>query len=384
MRIKKRGVVRWREDIGKYIIDYYDNLGKRHREAIGGNEHDAYRILNKKIEEIDVGTFETSPKIEAFKPFAERWLGAKAGIKERTRISYQGILNNHLIPYFGNARIIELRRKNIQEFIREKAESGNLSSKSISNILAVLHEILEDAQVENLIVRNPYLKIEKPKKDKPEVDYLKTEEIPIFLKACEMSNYYALFYAAIFTGMRRGELLSRKWGDIDWIGRKIHVKDSLYKGEFQTPKSEYSKRAIDMGPRLIQTLKGHRTAQDRIRLKAGESWTDNDLIFCRNDGKPLDADNLYHRDFKRILRRAELRSIRIHDLRHSYAAILISVGHNFKYIQTQMGHSSIKVTMDLYGHLMPEVHEGAAKRTEDFVFCPVTGPEKEKGVTIKS
>lgn len=384
MREHRRGVVRWREDIGKYIIDYYDNLGKRHKEAIGGNEHDAYRVLNKKIEEIDTGAFNPSPKTETFKSFAERWLSGKVGVKVRTRVSYQGILDNHLIPYFGKARIAEMRRKNIQEFIGEKKEQGNLSPKSVSNILAVLHEILEDAQVENLIARNPYLKIEKPKKERPEVDYLRTHEIPIFLKGCESSNHYALFYTAIFTGMRRGELLARKWGDIDWINRKLYVRDSLYKNEFQSPKSEYSKREIDIGPRLIQVLKEHRAAQDRIRLKAGKDWVDKDLIFCRNDGRPLDADNLYHRDFKRILKAAGLRSIRIHDLRHSFAAILISANHNFKYIQSQMGHSSIKVTMDLYGHLMPEVHDGAAKRTEDFVFCPGIGPEKEKGVTTDS
>ncbi len=139
-----------------------------------------------------------------------------------------------------------------------------------------------------------------------------------------------------------------------------------------------------MGPRLIQVLQEHRAVQDRIRLKAGKDWVDKNLIFCRNDGRPLDPDNLYHRDFKRILKRAGLRSIRIHDLRHTFAAILISTGHHPKYIQGQMGHSSIDVTMDLYGHLMPEVHDGAAKRTEDFVFCPATVPEQEKGAAFNS
>jgi len=379
---RKRGVVRWREDIGKYIIDYCDNLGKRHREAVGGNEHDAYRILNKRIEEIDTGAFNPSPKTETFQSFAERWLKGKVAIEEATRQSYQGILNNHLIPYFGQGRIGHLKRKNIQEFVNSKAKR-ELSPKTIENILRVLHEIIEDAQVEKLIVQNPYLKIEKPKSEKPEVDYLRTSEIPIFLKACE-GNHYALFYTAVFSGMRRGEFLARKWGDVDWINRKIYVRDSLYKRRFKSPKSKYSKRAIDMGPRLIQVLKEHRVAQDRNRLKAGKDWLDNDLIFCRNDGKPLDPDNLYHRDFKRILKKAKLRSIRIHDLRHTFAAILISASHNFKYIQNQMGHSSIKVTMDLYGHLMPEVFEGAAQKTEDFVFRPAIGPQKKEGVTTDS
>ncbi len=99
----------------------------------------------------------------------------------------------------------------------------------------------------------------------------------------------------------------------------------------------------------------------------------------------MDADNLYHRDFKAVLKTAGLRSIRIHDLRHTFASILISAGHNLKYIQNQMGHSSSKITLDLYGHLMPEVHEGAAKKSEDFVFSGVSGnvmvTEQQKGVT---
>jgi len=98
----------------------------------------------------------------------------------------------------------------------------------------------------------------------------------------------------------------------------------------------------------------------------------------------LDADNPYHRDFKAILRKVELRAIRIHDLRHTFASILIAAGHHLKYIQNQMGYSSVKVTMDLYGHLMPEVFDGAAKKTEDFVFCPAMGPETKKGVTAET
>ena len=139
-----------------------------------------------------------------------------------------------------------------------------------------------------------------------------------------------------------------------------------------------------MGPPLIQVLKEHRAKQNETRLKVGSAWANNEIVFCENDGSPLDADNLYHRDFKFILKKAELRSIRLHDLRHTFASILIAVGHNLKYIQNQMGHSSIKVTMDLYGHLMPEVFQGAAQKSEDFVFGNVMVTDKKEGVTSES
>jgi integrase len=185
--------------------------------------------------------------------------------------------------------------------------------------------------------------------------------------------------------MRRGELLGLKWEDIDWVSSKIHVRRSIYKSAFRNPKSEYSKRAIDMGPRLTDVLKNHRARQNETRLKVGTEWSINDLVFCHSDGTALDPDNVYHRDLKASLKKAGLRSIRIHDVRHTFASILISTGHNLKYIQSQMGHSSIKITLDLYGHLMPEVYEGAAIKSEDLVFSKVNGnvmvTEQKKGVT---
>lgn len=405
-RVRGQGSVRLREDTKKYVIDYYDNLGKRHIETVGTNKTQAVNKLTEKMNQIRTGAYRTPGEEKTFKEFAEKWLTGKVGIKDATKTSYEGIVNNHLIPYFGGGRIGDLRRENIKDFVKMISDKGNLTPKTIHNILLVLHQIIEDAQVEGLVLLNPYVKIEKPKREKPDVDYLRTTEIPIFLKAaqtykepkekiskisdnpakkkerpkCE-TTMHALFFTDIFSGMRRGELLGLQWGDIDWVSQKIHVRRSLYKGGFQTPKSEYSKRAIDMGPRLIQVLKEHRAQQNETRLKVGSSWVNNDIVFCDNEGNALDADNLYHRDFKAILKKAELRAIRIHDLRHTFASILIAAGHNLKYIQDQMGHSSIKVTMDLYGHLMPEVYVGAAKKSEDFVFGNVMVTDKEKGVT---
>lgn len=411
-RKKSRGLgaVRWREDIGKYVIDYYDRLGKRHVETVGTNMHDAADLLHEKMDQIKKGIYNPGREDKTFKDFSEKWLEGKLSVKEATRVSYHGIVNNHLIPYFGDGLISNIKREDIKSFVKEKADGGKLTPKSIHNILLVFHQILDDAQVEGLVIHNPYVKIEKPKREMSEVDYLKTHEIPIFLGAaqtfkepkekisklsdrpekkkeqpkCE-TTIHALFYTAIFTGMRRGELLGLKWEDLDWVNLRIHVKRSLYKMTLQTPKSKYSKRAIDMGPRLVEVLKSHRVKQNETRLKVGSGWSNNDLVFCQNDGAALDGDNLYHREFKAILRKAELRAIRIHDLRHTFASVLIAAGHNLKYIQNQMGHSSIKTTLDLYGHIMPEVHEGAAKKSEDFVFNGVNGnvtvTQQQKGVT---
>lgn len=380
---RKIGAVRFREDLGKYFIDYYDNLGTRYREIIGENFEEADKQLNDRINQINKGTFDRAAHETTFKEYAEEWIKTKVDVKDGTLTSYQGILDNHLIPYFGKAKISEIKRKNIQHFVKKETDGDELSSKTIKNVLRVLHQILLEAQTDEAISSNPYLNIKTPRDEKKETDYLRLDEIPIFLENCEPKTY-ALFYTAIFSGMRRGELLGLKWGDIDWVNNQIHVKRTLYKKKMQSPKSKYSVRKIDMGSRLVKVLKEHRGKQNEIRLKAGTKWTDNGLIFCQDDGSFINGDNLYHRDFQRVLKSAGLRHMRIHDLRHGFASILIAAGHSPKYIQNQMGHGSIQITMDLYGHLMEEAHDGAANKTENFVFGHVMGTEQQKGVTAEA
>jgi integrase len=391
MNKKAVGCVRKRGDTQKYIIDYDDNLGNRHREIIGTNPNDAMSALREKLKQnfvSEVSGFNASN--QTFKDYVDKWIGKKLSLKDATRVSYEGILANHLKPYFGEGQITDIRRDNIQNFVKKLTKDG-LSPKTINNTLMVLHQILDDMVIDGLIAESPYKKIERPRIEKAEVDCLETHEIQLFLDACsdteEDPQNYPLFYTAIFTGMRRGGLLGLRWGDIDCASKKIHVRKSLYKGKLQEPKSEHSKRKIDMGPRLIEVLKAHRKRRIERLLKMGKQLTNDDLVFSQPDGNSLDGDNLYHRDFKRILKRAGLRQMRIHDLRHTFASILINAGHNLKYIQNQMAHAKIEITFNLYGHLLNETLEGAAQKTEDSVFkpcCPAPVPTKKEGVTNES
>lgn len=185
---KRRGSVRWREDIQKYVIDFYDNLGKRHVETIGKNWHEADRALNDRMTRIDNGTFNPARGQTLFKDFAEKWYNNKVGIKPATLLSYRVILDTHLIPYFGNAKISNIARVNIQDFVsfkvkEEKTHERNLSPKTLSNILVVLHQILEEAEIAGEIIMNPYIKIERPTVEAEEQDYLTLSEIPLYLNA---------------------------------------------------------------------------------------------------------------------------------------------------------------------------------------------------------
>lgn len=166
---------------------------------------------------------------------------------------------------------------------------------------------------------------------------------------------------AATTGMRLGELLALRWGDVDWASRRLWVRRSVTRnGTIQEPKTRRSVRAVAIAPTLAYELREHRM---RSPFKS-----DDALIFCTAKGTTLSGVNLVRREFKPALKRAGLPSIRIHDLRHSFASLLIAQGEHPKLISEQLGHASVKITMDRYGHLMDQSYGDASARLDAVLF----------------
>ena len=161
------------------------------------------------------------------------------------------------------------------------------------------------------------------------------------------------------TGMREGENLGLKWDDIDWVAGQIHVKRNYHHGSFYKPKSKASRRKIDLAPQLITQLKTWQLACPPNKL---------DLVFPTRNGKPIDGTSMFRNKFLPALKTAKIPKIRFHALRHTFASLLIDQGENPKYIQRQMGHSSINITFDIYGHLMKDTNEEAARKLGDTIF----------------
>ena len=179
------------------------------------------------------------------------------------------------------------------------------------------------------------------------------------MDAVDDPKYNMLFRLAIMSGVRQGELLGLKWSDIDWGNHQIHIKRTYNNQAWYAPKSKTSIRKIDIGPSTMTALK-------RWRLKC--LITDLDLVFPNEAGQPINHNNMINRFFNKGLEDAELETIRFHDLRHTYASLLIEQGENIKYIQTQLGHSSPTVTLNVYAHLMKDTNQGAARGLEKAVF----------------
>jgi len=347
---------------GKLAIDFYDQHGKRRLKTLkeGTTKAQAKKVLREIEDMIERGTYLPREGIPTFEKVAGSWLEyKKPNIRPSTHEQYQGHVNNHLTPYFGNTKINRVNFNAIEKFIIHCRDKG-VTSPTLKKFLVTLGSILKYTVQKGYCEFNPVREIEKPKvTQKKSIDILNPKEIRALIDNTANQKSRCFYTLTAMSGMRQGELLGLKWTDIDWFNCQVHVRRTFNHGQFHEPKSESSRRAIDLGPTVISELKKWKIACPGNELN---------LVFPNEAGNPIDANNLVKRDFEPTLRRAGVKGIRFHDLRHTYASLLIDRGEHPKYIQVQMGHSSINVTMDTYGHLMKVVNQDAAKGLDEAVF----------------
>jgi len=296
--------------------------------------------------------FEDNKPVPTFKEHTKMWLSLPHDWKEPTRENYLGNLNNHILPAFGSIFVNAIKRKNLK-FIFDKKYAEGLNLNTIKLIRAPINGILSYAVELELIESNPLRDLTlKYKKKKFEIDPLSESESQLLLEQAMVfmdGNYYPAILCALRTGMRIGEMQALKWKDIDFDNRQIEVKRSYRKGRMTGTKN-HQRRRVDMTLHLTETLKAHRTAQKRDALKTGRPVPE--FVFARVKGELLNRDT-FKNTLDRCTERAGLRKIRTHSLRHSYATIRLMKGHNVGDVSYQLGHSSIKITYDVYAHWMP-------------------------------
>ncbi len=219
---------------------------------------------------------------------------------------------------------------------------------------------------------------ERPRssRQREEAKALSPAQVRALLRAASGQRNEALYVVAVHTGLRQGELLGLKWADVDLDGKfpKLSVRRSLNVTEeglgFGSPKNRVSRRSVPLNKTVVAALRAHRARQSAQRL-ASPAWRDPDLVFPNHIGGPMDHNNLYHREYKTLLKRAglEAEGFTFHALRHTFATALFARGEHPKVVQSLLGHSSITQTMDTYSHLM-EGMGGEAVGGFDETFGP--------------
>jgi len=282
---------------------------------------------------------------------------------------------------FDEIKINRITTAKVERFITDRQKEG-MHIMTLRKILVSLGQIFSYAVRHKYLDYNPLTDAERPKDQgeikEQKIRILTPEEINSFLDAVSDQKYKILFRLAIFSGARQGELLGLKWSDVDWINNQIHIQRTFNNQAWYDVKTKTSNRKVDLGPVTITELKKWKLACPENKL---------DLIFPNREGNPIDHNNLVKRHFEPALEAAKLPKIRFHDLRHTYASLLIEQGENIKYIQNQLGHSNPTVTLNIYAHLMKPVNQEAACRLENTVLNStghnlVTNTKKE--VTAKT
>jgi integrase len=307
-------------------------------------------------------------KVPTFGEFARKWLDGygQTHLKYSTLKGYEGILRRDL-QTLQDKPVDQIARPELRELVIAKQKEG-LAPASVARIKALISVVLSHALEDGLIAANPASRLGrliKVKERKADVNPLTREEARAFLGAVQTHypRYYPFFLCALRTGMRLGELLALEWGDIDFRGGFIEVRRSLVEGRFTTPKNGKTRR-VDMSRQLSDTLRTLQVKRKEETLAKG--WGEVPAqVFVNEVGKALDRGNLVRRVFWRSLEKAGLRRIRLHDLRHTFASLLIQNGESLAYVKDQLGHHSIQITVDTYGHLVPGANRQAVDRLDD-------------------
>lgn len=325
----------------------------------GKRKVDAERIKVKIEHEINLGIHKEMPDI-TFREFAAKWLDAKApDVRPKTLRGYEEHLRLRIVPYFGDRKLKSITPEDV-EGLKTAISMEKVSPATVVRYLVVAKMVFKTALIWGYTATNPAMYIKRPRTKKYEPQFLTPDEIKRLVEATP-AKHKALMATACYTGMRQGEILGLKWDDIDFENKRVYVQRTLQEGDFYGPKSEASRRSVDIPGFLVGWLEEH-----QLRQAVEGSASDIDLVFPNEAGKPLDQANLIPRIFRPALVLAGLTtSLRFHDLRHSYASMLIHQGANIKYVQKQLGHATVHMTLNTYSHLLPDAGQEAIGRLEE-------------------
>lgn len=300
--------------------------------------------------------------------FLTRWLAevAQPTVRPSTYVRYRELLAGHIIPVVGHLPLATLSPLDLQGLYAQLGQ--RLGPRTVGHCHRVLHKALADALRFGFVHRNVCDAARPPKVARAEMHVLDGDQARALLAAAVGDPLEALYVLALHTGLRSGELLALKWADVDLDAGRLSVNRTVrhmigqgaVEGE---PKSARSRRNVLLTPLAIAALRRHRTRQAVQRLRA-TYWDDLDLIFTNAVGRHVQTNNLRLRSFLPLLDRAGLPAIRFHDLRHSFATLLLLAGVHVKVVSEMLGHSNIGLTLDSYSHVLPSMQADAVAKME--------------------
>ncbi|MFC1933277.1 tyrosine recombinase XerC [Chloroflexota bacterium] len=375
--IRSKGKNSWQIQV--YTGTEPEGKYRRHFETVHGRKSDAQKRLNELLVSLDKGVY-TPPGRLTVREHLQNWLQGyvKTNCSQRTLDGYQSIIETHLIPALGHVQLKHLHTQAIQSYYGKAVE--HLSARTVHHQHRVLSQSLKYAVRQGYLGRNPAEMVDLPSPSKKVMRTLTPGEVEVLFDSAQDNYYYPVVYTAVSTGLRQAELLGIRWRDIDLDMLSISVSQVLYirKGvyQFKEPKTARSRRRVSMTPKLAIFLRQYRAGREGLYIELGKPLTLDDLIFTNVEGKPIDARVLSHA-FSRMATKARLGHVRFHDLRHTFASLMLLRGAKPKVISEALGHASVGFTMDVYSHII----EGM--QTDAMVLLDEVLPAGKNGVKIE-
>ena len=369
MRRNGEGSVRQRKD-GRWEarLRYTDDQGRRQRaETCTRTKREAEAELRKMVRAVEDGETVTESG-GTLGQWCERWVTRTlpaSGRRATTQATYAGLVRTHLIPALGHHQLRNLTTAHVEDWVIEL--QGRRSASTVRQVHGLLVVILDNAMKHGAIRRNVARNVERPRKPRTEATYYQSDQVAALLAASDGQRLAPFLTLTAYTGLRKGEALALRWQDVTIEGDTPHVRitGTLARigGQLRRtePKTNAGRRTVPLVPEAVAALREAKVQQARERLAAGEAWTDSGYVFTTEIGTAVDPRNAL-RWFYLVRDAAGIESGSLHTLRHSAASVLLGAGVPMPVVKDVLGHSSIAVTVDMYGHMAPTVVADAVAR----------------------
>ncbi|MFH5182904.1 tyrosine-type recombinase/integrase [Paenibacillus sp. TAB 01] len=369
------GSYRKRGDKWSYIVDLGPDpaTGKRRQKEKGGfkTKKEAQAAAAELIVQLENNNYR-KPVKQLLEKYLSDWLESKRiSLKSNTYASYKHHIEYHIIPAMGKIDITKLTPAEIGKFYATLLNEKKLAEGTVRDVHKVFTAALNQAVKWGIIQRNPAALVEKPRAGRKELSVWTAEQAKEFLKIALTDRLYVAFLLALSTGMRQGEILGLRWKDVDLEAGTLHIVQTLsHDGKELSAgtKTKSGNRTVSIDADLVKILRKQkaRILQERLKAQEGE-YTDYDLVTPTSKGTPVTPRNL-SRTFYRLLSQSEVPHITFHDLRHTHATLLLTQGIHPKVVAERLGHADMRVTLEIYSHVLPHMQKDAAEKVGKLLF----------------
>jgi integrase len=357
---------------------------ERRRETKSGfaTRKECQAAMNKLLVAVGEQSYAVPTKASVREYLTKEWLPAvKATIRASTYNSYVQLVECHIVPHIGSVKLQKLSGSQVNALYSKLAESGKKDGKSglspmtIHHVHACLHKACKDAVRWGHISRNPLDAADPPRKKGDGTREMQTwtkEQLKAFLEAMASERLSPLWHTVAMTGMRRGEAIGLRWGDVDLENARLSVRRALIPINREVvvsePKTAKGRRVIALDPGTVEVLKGQAACQLGEQQEWDDAWVETGLVFTQENGVALDPESV-SRYFRQAVKQSMLPQIRLHDLRHTHATLALQAGVHPKVVSERLGHATVSITLDTYSHAIPAMQEEAAEMIAELVFA---------------